>query len=869
MKLLAIRIHDVKRFAGTGIAIENIPDGLSRLTAENEFGKSTIFESVRLLLQHKHTAGGAVVRAFQPQANSGSPLVEIDIESNKIRYRLTKRFLGKKIARVFNLDTGMLEADGGDADDWITRLTQSGSNSHGPSGLLWVAQGQSMSQPSDSGDILPNLLETEVGMLVGGKRARTFLKRCDDALSELVTTKTQNPAGNYKRVSADLKAAEDQLAIDLGRRVELDVILQDLERTERSLYLHREQEENDELGEKLKSARDRLSLAEQFASQMNVLLGKQALAEAQLESARLAAQEYEARCATLVSLQDQRNKSAEKAADISGRLAQAKDRLSQDQSDWSRAEERLRNEHQLDRKIRAHNASKDALTKSKALETSLARVIAIRHEFEPLKAQLANDPFTDKTIAELQKIDNEVIRTRSKLESTRPTMSLSLSAEGIKEVRVNGQARSGPETTSTISGDTEISMGALGRIKINIIDQQSLATDAETAALALRSALDTVGVNSIEQARKRAEMRSESLIRLKGFERELEQLAPNGMQALEEELTRAKALVPDNFDPQDEPQTSGCDLGELEIQEKEALAKRDTSRDAHTELQNASAHAGAVAEMAASAYETHASSLGDDQARRDRLLALKTVLAEARDEASRTKTAVDEARAQAPDLEIAKSAVVRFESAIQTAQDTKAGLSTKRAGLVSKLEAFGDDGLGEKISAAEEEIAVLRRRSDAYAQQVRALNLLRSTLSNAQSTMQAKYFKPIADELEPLLAQVIGKGDVTLGDDYGAARLKRGDLSEDILTLSGGTQEQIAVLTRLAYAKFMKKQGYPAPVFLDDALVYCDDARLDEMFTVLQYAAQDIQCIVLTCHERLFATMGGTQLKAEPWASDY
>jgi recombinational DNA repair ATPase RecF len=224
---------------------------------------------------------------------------------------------------------------------------------------------------------------------------------------------------------------------------------------------------------------------------------------------------------------------------------------------------------------------------------------------------------------------------------------------------------------------------------------------------------------------------------------------------------------------------------------------------------------------------------------------------------------------QAPDLEIAKSAVVRFESAIQTAQDTKAGLSTKRAGLVSKLEAFGDDGLGEKISAAEEEIAVLRRRSDAYAQQVRALNLLRSTLSNAQSTMQAKYFKPIADELEPLLAQVIGKGDVTLGDDYGAARLRRGDLSEDILTLSGGTQEQIAVLTRLAYAKFMKKQGYPAPVFLDDALVYCDDARLDEMFTVLQYAAQDIQCIVLTCHERLFATMGGTQLKAEPWAGDY
>jgi len=869
VKLLAIRIHDVKRFAGTGIAIENIPGGLSRLAAENEFGKSTIFESVRLLLQHKHTAGGAVVRAFQPQANSGSPLVEIDIESNQTRYRLTKRFLGKKIARVFNLDTGILEADGGDADDWITRLTQSGSNSHGPSGLLWVAQGQSMNQPSDSGDILPNLLEAEVGTLVGGKRARTLLKRCDDALTELVTAKTQNPTGNFKRVSADLKALEDQLAIDLGRRVELDAILQDLERTERSLQVHREQEETDELAGKLAAARERLSQAEQFAAQMSVLVGRQELANAQVESARRAAQEYETRCATLVSLAEQRDKSAEKAADISRRLAQAKDRFSQDQSDWSRAEERLRNERQLDRQIRAHEAAKAALTKSESLERSLARVSAIRQEFAPLKVQLDNDPFTDRKIAELQTLDNEVIRTRSKLESTRPTMTLSLSAEGLAEVTVNGQARSEPETTSTISGDTDISMGALGHIRINIIDQQSLATDAETAVLALRSALDSVDASSLDHARKRAEMRSQSQIDLQGFERELEQLAPDGRQVLEDELTRARALVPDNFDPEDAPQASGCDLGELEIQEKEALAKRDTSRDAHTELQNAAAHAGAVAEMAASACQTHASSLGDDQARRDQLLALKAALADAGAEASRALGAVDEARAQAPDLAIARSAVARFESAIKTAQETRADLSTRRAGLVSRLEAFGDDGLGEKISAAEEEIAVLRRRSDAYAQQVRALNLLRSTLSDAQSTMQARYFKPIADELEPLLSQVIGKGDVTLGDDYGAARLKRGDMSEDIVTLSGGTQEQIAVLTRLAYAKFMKKQGYPAPVFLDDALVYCDDARLDEMFTVLQYAAQDIQCIVLTCHERLFATMGGTQLKAEPWSSEY
>lgn len=47
----------------------------------------------------------------------------------------------------------------------------------------------------------------------------------------------------------------------------------------------------------------------------------------------------------------------------------------------------------------------------------------------------------------------------------------------------------------------------------------------------------------------------------------------------------------------------------------------------------------------------------------------------------------------------------------------------------------------------------------------------------------------------------------------------RNGISDDINVLLGGAYEQIAILTRLAFAKLMAKQGRQVPLILDDALV--------------------------------------------------
>ena len=90
-------------------------------------------------------------------------------------------------------------------------------------------------------------------------------------------------------------------------------------------------------------------------------------------------------------------------------------------------------------------------------------------------------------------------------------------------------------------------------------------------------------------------------------------------------------------------------------------------------------------------------------------------------------------------------------------------------------------------------------------------------------------------------------------------KIIRNGVEDDVNMLSGGAYEQIAILTRLAFAKLFAKQGRHVPLILDDALVHTDDDRISTMFNMLSHAAKDQQIIVLSCRTRAFSDLGGTR----------
>ena len=108
---------------------------------------------------------------------------------------------------------------------------------------------------------------------------------------------------------------------------------------------------------------------------------------------------------------------------------------------------------------------------------------------------------------------------------------------------------------------------------------------------------------------------------------------------------------------------------------------------------------------------------------------------------------------------------------------------------------------------------------------------------------------------------LLPEADLVFDEDLSISSIERSGATELFVRLSAGTQEQLAVLTRLAFAGLLLDQGRPATVILDDALVFSDDDRIERMFDILMRAGEQVQILILTCRRRLFARLGAPTLQ--------
>jgi len=178
VKLRAIRLHNVRRFASKGVAIEGIDDGVNVLAAANEFGKSTIFDAVHALFFQGHKGRPKPIQLLQPYSK-GAVTVEADVETLDGAYRLRKRWLGAAQSQVMESASGRIVAQADEADHWIDNRIRGGAT--GPAGLLWVQQGlvemgQGAGKSADAEksareDVLTSVAG-EIETLTGGRRKR-------------------------------------------------------------------------------------------------------------------------------------------------------------------------------------------------------------------------------------------------------------------------------------------------------------------------------------------------------------------------------------------------------------------------------------------------------------------------------------------------------------------------------------------------------------------------------------------------------------------------------------------------------------------------------------------------------------------------
>ena len=205
--------------------------------------------------------------------------------------------------------------------------------------------------------------------------------------------------------------------------------------------------------------------------------------------------------------------------------------------------------------------------------------------------------------------------------------------------------------------------------------------------------------------------------------------------------------------------------------------------------------------------------------------------------------------------------ISRLDTALQERRDKRSGLKEKVIGLESHIEALEGAGLDEAIQQKAREVELAKDQLQRREREVSVLNLLLSTLRSAETEAKERYLSPVLKRVRPYLQVLFPGAEITIDENLHIVGVVREDgYEESFEHLSIGTQEQIAVLVRLAFAEMLVEQGHPATVVLDDALVFSDDRRMGRMFDILNMVQRQVQIIVLTCREQLFEGIGGRQL---------
>lgn len=875
MKLRAIELTNVRRFAGRSARLSGIGDGITVLCEPNEFGKSTFFDALQAVFFERHGSRNAVIKALQPHAG-GAPEVAVEVDLPEGRFRIAKRWLQRPQVQVLDA-SGRLVAQADEAEAWIDRMMGSGLS--GPSGLLWVRQGLMGVEPEGGGtedrrererglaarrDLLSSVAG-EIDMMTGGRRMDLVLDRVSAELAVLVTDSGRPKAnGEWKRAleraeaiavrEADLRPRLQRLTGDLARRTEVQRALARLIDPEAIADLTRTLTEAETIH------------AAALAHQAQI-----AQAETTLRLARLDAERSESELARLETLRDRLAEAEAKlhlaAETAAGARSRSEELSRREQTTTQAQEEAVVQTRDLRLRLeRANRASAARVAKARAedMQRRLDQAVKAQAALERARAGRESLRSSPAAVTAAEKAHAELDLARARAEAQAVTIE-ALPDAGAQPLLAGHPLPAGPQP---LFAAAELTLPGFGRLRVDpgTARISDASAEIQAARKRLEAALAACGAESLPEALA-------ALAQAREFDAGIAQatvlvaaIAPDGIDALRSGLARAQAegsLVLDEDETED-TNTLSAALTEAEIGEAGATA---ALRAAHEHLVGAN-QTRAVSEANRTSAErllaTARLEAGDPTALADRMAALKATVPSLAGTRSEAEAALTTLLASAPDLATTEARITRAKSAADQAVRETAKAREELAGLNATIAALADEGLEEQLSVMAEERAEAEARADRYEAEVRSLTRLRQALEDARIHARDTYFAPVLRELQPLLS-ILQPGAQLMIDDATLlpTTLTRNGQEEPLEILSGGTREQLAILTRLAFARLFAAAGRPVPVILDDALVHSDDDRIEAMFDALHRTSRDQQILVFTCRQRAFAALGGERANVE------
>ncbi|KCZ52158.1 AAA family ATPase [Hyphomonas pacifica] len=850
MKLRALRVRNVGPFGEQGCALEGLSDGLNVIRERNEAGKSTLFTALQIVLFEKHSSTKSALKEFRHDRGSGAPFIEIDLEVDTRTYRISKQYLSAASAVVTDALTNERLSEKRDAEDWIAQLIGGDKPDDGPSGMLWIRQGDPYLQPKpegSAGEALFSVLEGQVDTVMGGQRAARVLERAEKRLAEIVSTKQMNPKGAFKDAIGRLDELE-------GERSDFAVAVQQSEADrERLLSVLKERdaltsEDDEKFAKDLAEARKELEAAEGASEKIRGLQSEVGACETTLKAAENALERYSSDLASAeklrASIQDKQS-AIESITETIEEGEAPLDDLRQQAASAETALKQARKDHQdaLSRdKRRREIAQRRSLTKALERAKDLA---------SQLKAAEKEAGVSLPDLSDLEDANQDILTFEAQARVARPELTVEKSNA---PVLLDGEAI-GDTGSVRLSGKTKLNYQDL-ELLIDTPDVQGAEEKLAKATERLESLLESCGAKDISDARRLHEERNSAQQSVERLKNDLSTVAPNGIATLENEL----AALPDDEEEDDEPGDLDALARASELSEEELtriVAERDTAAEGIQKLRNQVTILETQIEGLESQLSDLDTVLGADDKREERRTELSDAVVEARRRWREAEDRLETAERDRPSLDGAQARVKRLEAAAQNRSEDRLRLSKAEGELRGRLAQAGQEGASDKLAAVEAEITRWQERISAFEEERDALILLVGELSKARASRRTKFFAPVRQAVDPLLSMVLGSASLAYDDRLGPDELERNGMREKLTRLSGGTREQIAVLTRLGFAQVMAGKDRHIPIVLDDALVYSDDERIQKLFDVINVVAADVQIIAFSCRQKTFEALGG------------
>ena len=886
MNLRKLSVNQFKRFTQP-TTLEKLCDGLNLVVGPNELGKSTLLDALRAVLFERYSSKARPIIALQNDRSGAAPVVELVFEVNGADYTLTKRFVKSPQARLQCPDGTLLEADA--AEDRLRSLlgfAEAGSRgatseSLGMWGVLWVQQGQSFGRPDLPDSALASLsagLESEVGMVLGGRRGRELPQIIEQRRDELVTAVRRQPRGEYKDTLDDVSRLEQLLGERQQQQQEISETLEQLAAAEARLTRLEDGTQDQIDQEELTQAQEQLGEVMRHDLQLEAARSELQNRQGQLEQAQRVQSERTSRREELKTDQEHLRQETERLGELQQRERKALAELGELRQAATNAEATAESAMQSEMSLRG---ILDRISRSAELSDLLRRqsdVEAVQERLADAQSQAEQIQVTDESLQRIRQAAEIADKANAQLRVAATRISFEIPGDRLAGFEADGAPLTDPPATIESVEAVAITIPERGRILIEpaVADRDQLLRAEREARAELHAALSEVGAQSLADAQVLRDQRRDLEVAASALWEELERLAPPSgeltLQSRIDELRQLLVAIPPEGEMDQLPKRAHAEAA-LQSAQAELRKTRDEERITREAVDG---RAQVVADLSLEVRtsqltvnnQTELEKKRQDRLRIDAEAVSDQQLAAASDAAA---LAVTEQQQTVSDLEKEWSVsarkqlearISRLKLAIEQRGKLRVDSRIEIGRLRERIIIHDSAGIDEAIEHTQHELEQAKRQRDRIDRELDVLDLLAQTLRAAESEARERYLAPVVDRVHPYLQMLFPNAEIGMDEDLNITGMsRRAGYEESFDHLSMGTQEQIAVLVRLAFAEMLVDQGAPAAVILDDALVFSDDQRMRLMFDILSHAAQRVQIVVFTCREQLFEGLGAHQLQ--------